>query len=143
MKKIISVLSAIILTVPLTVLVEQKPAKAWMDFCNETGDRITVAIAWYEADDWQSAGWYELRDNSCRRHWPHELNGSKAFYFKALDRSGNDITPSPKTGFCTKSSGSFHYAKSAVEDFCGSNNTTFRNYQLFETSGRNFTFKLR
>ena len=138
MKKIVSVLSAIFLTVPLAVLIEQKPAKAWMDFCNTTGDRITVAIGWEENGDWQSAGWYELRDNSCRRHWPHELDGPMAFYFKALDKSGNDITP-PKSNawFCTKSSGAFHYAYSNVKDFCGSNNTEWQEYRKFTTSGRN------
>ena len=143
MKKIVSVLSAIVLTVPLTVLIEQKPAQAWMDFCNTTGDRITVAIGWEENGDWQSAGWYELRDNSCRRHWPHELYGRKVFYFRALDKSGNNITPSPDTSFCTKSSGSFQYAESTVKDFCGSNDTTWKKYQKFTTSGRNFTFTIK
>jgi uncharacterized membrane protein len=143
MKKIISVLSAVVFTIPLTVLIEQKPAKAWMDFCNATGDRITVAIGWYENGDWQSAGWYELRDNSCRRHWPHELTSNKLFYYRVLNRLGNDITPSSSASFCTKRNGSFHYAESAVKDFCGGNNTSWADYTKFQTSGRNFTFTLQ
>jgi uncharacterized membrane protein len=119
MKKITSFLFTIALTIPMTALLEQKPAHAWMDFCNRTGDRIYVSMGWYEADDWQSAGWYELRDNSCRRHWPHELKESKRFYYKLRNKSGSDITPSgSENGYlCTKKDGAFHYADRAVKDF--------------------------
>jgi uncharacterized membrane protein len=141
MKKMSCFICAMSLSFPI-VLLDQKNANAWTDFCNSTGDRITVAFGYHENGDWQSSGWHTLRDNSCNRFWPHELRGENFYYF-ALDRNGNDITPKvgQRGSFCTKMSGDFRYANNSVKDFCGSGGTVWQNYSMFGTSGRNFTLR--
>ena len=144
MKGIARLLCIAAFSLPPAILVEQKPASAWMDLCNNTGDSIYVAFGWSENGDWNSKGWELIRDTRCLRFWHHELKNSKQFYYLAMDRAGNNITPSKNTSsFCAKSfPQNFDYKEKGVKDFCGTNGTNWYRFAGFQTSGRNFTFRL-
>ena len=75
-------------------IVQSKPAHAWAEFCNNTGNRIYVSFsAPNDSGEYHSFGWYEMRDNTCNRFYPHDLRarGVSRLYYFAKNTDGRSI----------------------------------------------------
>jgi uncharacterized membrane protein len=129
-------------------VLHSKPAHAWADFCNDTGEKIWVSFgAPNDSGEWRSFGWHEIRDNSCNRFYPHDLRarGVGRLYYFVQNAKGRNITPQENSGaFCVNYRNGFSYTSNEVKDFCGQNGTRWDNFAGFNIGNvRNMTFTLR
>jgi uncharacterized membrane protein len=136
MKKLIKNLCIASSLLAGAIVFDIKPANAWADFCNDTGEAIFVSFGTpNDSGNWQSFGWYRLRDNSCHRFYPHDLRarGVGRLYYFVQNTNGRNITPSVNLGgFCVNSRKGFSYTSNDVSDFCGSNGTRVENFAGFD-----------
>lgn len=96
--------SAIVTLVSLVTCLLASAANAGLTFCNETGEKVDVAIAWYESGDrdWISEGWYSFTPRQCASLVRGNLN-NKYYYFYATsaDMVWSGGSDRPSAGFCT------------------------------------------
>ena len=127
-------------------IVHSKPAHAWADFCNSTGDRIWVSFGTpNDSGEWHSFGWYQMRDNTCNRFYPADLRarGVGILYYFVQNARGESITPQANLGAFCINSRRFDYISNQVQDFCGQNGTRWANFAGFNIGNvRNMTFTL-
>jgi len=68
------------------------PASAYADFrmCNNTSNRVSVALAYTDGQNWTSEGWWNLKPSDC----DVLLRGTLAaefYYVYAMDERGGEI----------------------------------------------------
>lgn len=71
-----------------TVFLGQKPANAWMDICNQSGETLSLSFG-YKEGPWVSEGWWTINSGGCARVYPHELwRRNRYYYFYAKNQNG-------------------------------------------------------
>lgn len=76
------------------------PALAELEFCNETGQPLSLAIGYADGDDWVSEGWWTVDPGACRSPVRDALD-NRYYYYRAL--SGGAAVFSGDAMFCTTS----------------------------------------
>src|SRR5207237_718116 len=84
-----------VLALTIAILGWSTPARAGLNFCNESGQQVDVAVAWYENNDWKSRGWFVLTPQECKPAVSDDLKSRYYWYYaeslgKKLIWSGKD-----------------------------------------------------
>src|SRR5690348_11544173 len=69
------------------------PSHAGLVFCNETGQKLSTAVAWDLDNDWKSQGWFNLAPQECALVVQGDLKHRYYWYYahtKDLTWSGQD-----------------------------------------------------
>ena len=77
------------------------PAAADFRLCNNTSDRVGVALGHKERKDWSTTGWWTVGPNKCETLLAGRL-ASRYFYVHAVDYDGNGVWLG-KAFMCTNS----------------------------------------
>lgn len=73
----------------LTGLALTAPARADFRLCNNTGARVSVAIAYTDGKSWLSEGWWNLRPTACETLLRGPL-AAQFYYVYAMDERGGE-----------------------------------------------------
>ncbi|MBI3274961.1 MAG: DUF1036 domain-containing protein [Methylocystis sp.] len=65
------------------------PARADFRLCNNTGNRVSVAIAYTDGRNWLSEGWWNLRSSACEVLLRGPL-AARYYYVYAMDERGGE-----------------------------------------------------
>lgn len=65
------------------------PARADFRLCNNTGTRVSVAIAYTDGKNWLSEGWWNLRPTNCETLLRGPL-AAQFYYVYAMDERGGE-----------------------------------------------------
>jgi uncharacterized membrane protein len=72
-----------------TVLFLSTQAHADLTFCNDTGHKIQIAVAYHDANrqpaDWVSEGWYDINGGVCRTIFSGDLKDRYYYYYGQTD----------------------------------------------------------
>jgi len=80
------------------VLAAVAPARADFRLCNQTSDRVSVALAYTDGKAWVSEGWWNLKPTDCDTLVQGAL-GAEFYYVYAMDERGGEWKG--KTYMCT------------------------------------------
>ncbi|HEV3045240.1 MAG TPA: DUF1036 domain-containing protein, partial [Roseiarcus sp.] len=73
----------------LAIAAGAAPARADFRMCNNTGNRVSVALAYTDGQNWTSEGWWNLKPSDC----DILLRGTLAaqfYYVYAMDERGGE-----------------------------------------------------
>ncbi len=114
------------------------PAKADLRFCNETGQKVDIAIAWHGDGDWHSSGWYKYAPGECASIVDGDLTSRYYWYYAevagGLKWSGDG---DPNSGFFCTQQAKFRY-RNANQTTC--EGYTFKRIDTGES--QNYTRRL-
>jgi uncharacterized membrane protein len=113
-------------------------AKAGLFFCNDTGEAVSVAVAWSEGNTWYARGWYNMEPRACTstallgaltndRYW---------YYAESADLHWSGDGDSDAGDFCT-SDQAFFFSNANRSDCVG-----YKFEKIFVGDAQQFTFTL-
>jgi uncharacterized membrane protein len=73
----------------LCALVAAAPARADFRLCNQTSDRVSVALAYTDGKKWVSEGWWNLKPTDCDTLVQGSL-AAEFYYVYAMDERGGE-----------------------------------------------------
>ncbi|MFN9645732.1 MAG: DUF1036 domain-containing protein [Cyanobacteriota bacterium] len=113
-------------------------AHAWLRVCNySTEPSVSVAVASWRSNTWQSEGWWTIENGSCATVVGGGRLSSRYYYVRAEGRNGGIWGEGSK--FCTLQSRFTIYAANE-----GCRNGTFKGFNRIDTGNYdNFTHNLR
>jgi uncharacterized membrane protein len=102
--------SIILLLFVLASNVWSAPAKAGLFFCNQTGQRMYIAVGWHEQGRWLSKGWYHLNPQECDSTILGILENRYYYYYAETDQAKLiwDGSGSNEGYFCTSDDAFFY-----------------------------------
>jgi uncharacterized membrane protein len=92
--------------------------RAGLNFCNDTGQRIYLAVGWSEDNDWKARGWFAVDSRGCVQAIQGDLKDRYYWYFANTD--GNKIiwsgSKDPNNGaFCVTTAAFFFKGASRTD----------------------------
>ena len=74
---------------PLMLVAFAAPARADFRLCNQTSDRVSVALAYTDGKTWVSEGWWNLKPTACDTLVQGSL-AAEFYYVYAMDERGGE-----------------------------------------------------
>lgn len=130
------------------IFFNQKPAHAWFEVCNRSGESVSLAFAYLDRSDnrhsyynngWVSEGWWNLNSGDCTQVYPHELWRRNRFYYVYAQGNKGRVWKGNKS-FCTVQQ-RFKLGNAATN--CSGPGRTWKNFVEINTGrSSDYTFNL-
>jgi uncharacterized membrane protein len=164
-----SLLSLAICSTSLTAVLVPSKAKAWFNVCNRSGEPVSVAFGYFNAEDarnvgssrpvttsstaefrpplpseftgWRARGWYAVGPGECAQTYPHELWRRNRYYYVYAHTSNRRRKWSGDNYFCVDLVNRFSFNQRS-DGGCIGERIAFIPVYIGSGKVQNFTFNL-